>query len=294
MALPTSILCPVDFSSHSERALRHAVALAGAWHARLTVVTVNDALLVAAAAAAGHADTLRDQGEAALLDLLGRVPAHTTRVLPAIDVATGPAADEILLAAARAHADLIVMGTQGLGGTSKLMFGSTTERVIRTTRVPVLAVPDYTPECITVLGGVTRFAVGSVVAAVALDPLDGAVSNAAAAWAEACGATLVVAHVCQEAPAPAWWPFTGSPVPAESLEAARAQVQELAGALDVAPAPQVDVRRGAVPAAIAEITRDRAAGLLVVSRGGGEHRLGAVAYRIMCEADLPTLVVTGR
>lgn len=294
MALPTSILCPVDFSAHAERALRHAVALAGAWHARLTVVTVNDALLVEAAAAAGHAHTLRDQGEAALLDLLGRVPAHTTRVLPAIDVATGPAAEEILLAAVRANADLIVMGTQGLGGTSKLMFGSTTERVMRTTRVPVLAVPAYTPECVTVQGGVTRFAVGSVVAAVALDPLDGAVTAAATAWAAACGAPLVLAHVCHEAPAPSWWPFAGDPVPPESLDAARAQVQALADTLDVTPAAQVDVRRGAVPAAIAEITRDRAAGLLVVSRGGGEHRLGAVAYRIMCEADLPTLVVTGR
>ena len=39
--------------------------------------------------------------------------------------------------------------------------------------------------------------------------------------------------------------------------------------------------------------RDRNAGLLVVSRGGGQHRLGAIAYRIMCEADLPTLVVAG-
>lgn len=294
MALPTSILCPVDFSAHSERALRHAVALAGAWHARLTVVTVNDTLLVEAAAAAGYSDTLRDQGEAALLELLGRVPAHTTRVLPAIDVATGPPAEEILLAAVRASADLIVMGTQGLGGTSKLMFGSTTERVLRTTRVPVLAVPAYAPECVTVQDGVTRFALASVVAAVALDPLDGAVSTAAAAWATACAAPLVLAHVCQEAPAPAWWPFAGSPVPVESVETARAQVQELASSLDVTPAAQVDVRRGAVPAVIAAITRDRAAGLLVVSRGGGEHRLGAVAYRVMCEADLPTLVVTGR
>ena len=294
MPLPTSILCPVDFSSHAERALRHAVALAGAWQTRLTVVTVNEALLVEAAAAAGHAGTLRAQGEAALRELLGRVPAHTTRLTPAIDVATGPAADEILRAAARAEADLIVMGTQGLGGTSKLMFGSTTERVIRTTRVPVLAVPAYTPEGIAVQGGVTRFAVGTVVAAVALEPLDDAVTAAASAWAAACDAALVLAHVCPEAPAPAWWRFADAPAPVASLDAARAQVEALAATLAVTPAPGLDVRRGAVPAGIAEVTRDRAAGLLVVSRGGAEHRLGAVAYRIMCEADLPTLVVAGR
>ncbi len=292
MTLPTSILCPVDFSAHAERALRHAVALAGGWRARLTVVTVNDALLVEAAAAAGYADTLREQGEAALLALLSRVPAHTHRVLPAIEVATGSATEEILLAAGRANADLIVMGTQGLGGASKLMFGSTTERVIRTTRVPVLAVPDYTPEGVTVVGGTSRFAMGSVVAAVALDPLDAAVTSAAAAWAAACGAPLVLAHVCQEAPAPSWWPFAHDPVPPESLDVARTQVQALADTLAATPAPQVDVRRGAVPAILAEVTRDRAAGLLVVSCGGSEHRVGAVAYRIMCDAVVPTLIVS--
>jgi hypothetical protein len=39
--------------------------------------------------------------------------------------------------------------------------------------------------------------------------------------------------------------------------------------------------------------RDRNAGLLVVSRGGGQRRLGATAYRVMTEAEVPTLVVAG-
>lgn len=294
MALPTAILCPVDFSAHAERALRHAVALAGAFQARLTVVTVNDPLLVEATAAAGHADTLRDQVEAALFEALSRVPAHTTRVLPAIEIATGPAAGEILQAADRANAGLIVMGTKGLGGTGKLMFGSTTERVMHTTRVPVLAVPDYSPERMSVEGGTTRFTVGTVVAAIGLDALDADVAGAAAEWAAVTGASLLLAHVCHEAPAPSWWPFSGSPLPPESLETARAALESLAGALPAAAKATIDVRRGAVPVAIANVTRERNAGLLVVSRGGGDHRLGAVAYRIMREADIPTLVVAGR
>ena len=81
----------------------------------------------------------------------------------------------------------------------------------------------------------------------------------------------------------------------ESIEAARARVAAVAAALPSAGADVgIDVRRGAVPAGVAAVTRDRNAGLLVVSRGGGGHRLGAIAYRIMCEADLPTLVVAGR
>ena len=294
MALPTSILCPIDFSAHAERALRHAVALAGAFDAHLTVVTVNDPLLVQATAAAGHADTLRQQVEAALREALARVPAHTSRVVPTIDIATGLAPDEILLAADRCNADLIVMGTQGLGGTSKLMFGSTTERVMHTTRVPVLAVPAYEPERITVEGGATRFAVGTVVAAVGLDPQDATVAGTGAEWAAATGASLILTHVCRDAPAPAWWPFSGNPVPAESMDAARAQVATLADTLPASIEAGVDVRIGAVSAAVAAVTREHAAGLLVVSRGAGGHKLGAVAYRIMREADIPTLVVASR
>ena len=293
MALPSSILCPVDFSVHAERALRHAVALAGAFPARLTVVSVNDPLLVAGAAAAGHAGTLRDQVEAALTEMLGRVPAHSQRVLPAIHIVTGEAATEILNTAARAGADLIVIGSQGLGGTSKLVFGSTAERVMRATKVPVLAVPAYAPERIAVEHGATRFTLGVVVAALGLDPGDGEVARVAAEWAAATGSSLVLTHVCHEAPAPGWWPFPSTPVAPESLEAARAQVAAVAATLPSGAAVATDVRHGAVPAGVAAVTRDRNAGLLVVSRGDGGHHLGAVAYRIMCEADLPTLVVAG-
>jgi nucleotide-binding universal stress UspA family protein len=293
MALPSSILCPVDFSVHAERALRHAVALAGAFHTRLTVVTVNDPLLVASVAAAGHAGTLRDQVEAALTEMLERIPAHTQRVLPAIDIVTGEAAPEILNAAARAEADLIVMGSQGLGGTSKLVFGSTAERVMRAAQVPVLVVPAHAPERIAVEHGATRFTLGTVVAALGLGPADDELARVAAEWAAATGSSLVLTHVCHAAPAPGWWPFLSTPVTPESLAAARTQLDNVAQTLPSSAAVAIDVRQGAVPAGVATVTRDRNAGLLVVSRGDGRHRLGAVAYRIMCEADLPTLVVAG-
>jgi Universal stress protein family len=52
MRIFRSIVCPVDFSEHSVQALRLAVGLAGRDQARLTVLTVNEPLLVEAAAAA--------------------------------------------------------------------------------------------------------------------------------------------------------------------------------------------------------------------------------------------------
>lgn len=293
MALPTSLLCPIDFSPHSERALRHALAITGVFGAHLTVVTINDPMLVAGAEASGYGASLRDQVEAALMDTLGRMPAAASPLLPAIDIVTGVPAEEILRAAERADADLIVMGTRGLGGTSRLMFGSTTERVVRAAHVPVLAVPEYTPERMSVEQGQARFTLSQVVAAIGLDPADTAVAAAAGAWARAGGVLLTLGHVCHDVPAPAWWPFGAAPQSAETNDTARAQLEALARSVPAAAGAMIDVRRGNVPAGIAAMVRDRNAGLLVVSRGGGQHRLGATAYRVMTAAVVPTLVVAG-
>ena len=292
MALPTSVLCPVDFSAHSERALRHALAIAGAFGAHVTVVTINDPMLVAGAEAAGYSESLRDQVEEALQETLGRMPAAASPLLPAIDIVTGAPATEILAAAERAGADLIVMGTRGLGGASRLMFGSTTERVVRAAHLPVLAVPEYTPERMSVEQGEARFTLNQVVAAIGLDATDTTVAATAGEWARACQVPLTLGHVCHDAPAPAWWPMSELPA-AETVDDARRQLDVLARNVPAAHGALIDVRRGRVPAAIAGMVRDRNAGLLVVSRGGGQHGLGATAHRVMTEADVPTLIVAG-
>ena len=290
--LPATILCPVDFSPHAVRALRHAVALAATGGGHLTVLTVNDPLLEAAAAAAGCAHTVRDQVEAALFEILSGIPPTIPPVIPAIDVVTGEAAAEILRAATRCSADLIVMGTQGLGGARKMVFGSTAEGVVRETTVPVLVVPDYMPEHVAFVGGAATVTFGHVVAALGLDAYDDRVATTAAAWAQASAATLTLTHICAEAPLPVWWPLSDMPMPPaleESTEVARGRVTALAATL--AGRAVVDVRRGSIAPSVAAVVRETAAGLLVVSRGGTAHRVGTMAYRVMREADVPTLVV---
>jgi nucleotide-binding universal stress UspA family protein len=290
--LPASIVCAVDFSAHSERALRHAVAVTAVSGGRLTVVTVNDPLLEAAAAAAGRGDTVRDQVEAALVAILGRMPECRPRVVPAIDVVTGDAAPEILRAAARTDAGLIVIGTQGLGGARKFVFGSTTEAVIRESSIPVLAIPDYAPEHIEFSASGTCLPFRHVVAAIGFDRYEAAVAITAATWATATGAALTLTHISPEAPLPVWWPISDMPVPPaleESTDVARRRVEALAATLGVAAS--VDVRRGSVSSSVAAVVHESGAGLLVVSRGGTAHRVGTIAYRVMREADVPTLVV---
>jgi nucleotide-binding universal stress UspA family protein len=69
----------------------------------------------------------------------GAVTPDTVR----LDVTTGKPAVEILRVAHELPAALIVMSTHGLTGVRKLFFGSTTERVLRETTVPVLLTPAH-------------------------------------------------------------------------------------------------------------------------------------------------------
>ena len=143
----TSILCPVDFSAHSERALAYALDLAALTHGHLTIVTVVDAFLDAAANASGARDALTSQTQQEIKGLLDRVAASRKQPYEriGITVEVGEPAREILNQVAECRADLIVMGTQGLEGARRLVFGSTTEKVLRESRVPVLAVPAEIP-----------------------------------------------------------------------------------------------------------------------------------------------------
>ena len=140
-----SIVCGVDFSSGSKKALRAAVDLARTNRSALTVLFSEEPMLVAAAHAAGDARAAKATTTAAL----ERFIARTTRTQPAENVhaivTEGTPADEILKAARREDADLIVVGTRGAGNIARLLLGSTAQRVLRRARVPVLAVPAGEP-----------------------------------------------------------------------------------------------------------------------------------------------------
>jgi nucleotide-binding universal stress UspA family protein len=137
------IVCPVDFSDCSRRALEHAVALARASYAGLTVLHVYSGLSVEdllplsneVVARAVDPDVLRRELEAFVHSVACGLPiaTHLTR---ADDVA-GAIAD----AAATHAADLLVIGSRGRGRLERLLVGSTTERVVAKAACSVLVVP---------------------------------------------------------------------------------------------------------------------------------------------------------
>ena len=142
-----TVLCPIDYSDHSRVALRYAALIADHFGARLLLVTVNDLLLVQAAAMAYDAEYLQLQSQQDLREFYRdtNLPSAAGADDVTYDVRTGKPAPEILKAAADGHADLIVIGTHGLSGARKAFFGATTERVLRETTVPVLVTRKDAP-----------------------------------------------------------------------------------------------------------------------------------------------------
>ena len=138
----TNILCPVDFSEDSERALAAALALVRSTGGHVTIVTVVDALLSAGAAAAGADEALDNQTQQELRSLLERAaPGLPPPSTAAVAVRVGNPAKEILLQAEECNADIIVIGMHGVGAAHKLILGSTSEQVLHKSTVPVLVVP---------------------------------------------------------------------------------------------------------------------------------------------------------
>lgn len=136
------ILHATDFSPASRPAFRRAVALARACRAALVLVhvmTPPSPFISEGASPQSYLDLLvlaRRGAKRRLAAVLGR--ARRAGVRAQAVFAEGLPADEILRAARRAHADLIVTGTHGRTGLSRAFMGSVAERVVRESRCPVL------------------------------------------------------------------------------------------------------------------------------------------------------------
>jgi nucleotide-binding universal stress UspA family protein len=140
------ILCSVDFSEGSLRALEYAVTLAEEGDAQLTVLHVIEVppeLRENPLAEGFDVDRVRAEAEARSLQHLRELIPQDARTYSTVEtqVREGAAYWEILKAAAERSVDLIVMGVQGRGALDLVLFGSNTARVCRTARCPVLIVP---------------------------------------------------------------------------------------------------------------------------------------------------------
>ncbi|GGL59998.1 universal stress protein [Halocalculus aciditolerans] len=134
-----SVLVPTDGSAVADQAVEHAMHIAKQNDAELHVVHVVDPDAIPVSANAGRVeDELTDAGERILEDVRDRAVGKGLYV--ETELLLGTPHVEILDYVDDHEIDLVVMGTHGRGGVSRLLLGSTTERVVRSARVPVLTV----------------------------------------------------------------------------------------------------------------------------------------------------------
>jgi len=139
---PKRILVAVDLSECSAAALRLGARIAEKFSATLAVLHAIPPTTPAPAFSRHVLMPIRSETLSAVENhlvtfirgVIGR------KLMPEYRIVEGDAAEAILFAAAYEKVDLIVLGTRGAGGLSRLTMGSVAERVLRLATVPVLTI----------------------------------------------------------------------------------------------------------------------------------------------------------
>ncbi|HZV79386.1 MAG TPA: universal stress protein [Candidatus Binatus sp.] len=144
MAVFRALFVPVDCSEPSAEATRVAIDLAADQKARITFVNVVETgkLIASVMPGQGYADPVPalDAMRAAGADILKTSVnnAQAAGVKATSQLLDGDCVSCIIQGAAQADADLIVLGSHGRGGLTRLVLGSVAEGVVRNSTVPVL------------------------------------------------------------------------------------------------------------------------------------------------------------
>jgi len=139
----TGILVGVDGSGHSQRALEWAMREAAIRRVPLTVLTVHEAIRGYCSGIAVYPDDPARTEEARVA-----AQAETDKVLAGLD---GPRPESVTVKAvhgfiveelinAGKDADILVLGSRGAGGFTRLMMGSVAGQVAQHAYCPVLLV----------------------------------------------------------------------------------------------------------------------------------------------------------
>ncbi len=143
-----TILCPLDFSQPSYKALDVGIDIASQFGAELVLVNVVRLAAPGVPADPTFAFTgpdnydkaVKQNAEEQLSFAAQRIPPE---LKPTTLVGDGDPAEEITRTAHDQNADLIVIATHGLTGWRHLVFGSVAEKVIRLADRPVLVIPVH-------------------------------------------------------------------------------------------------------------------------------------------------------
>jgi nucleotide-binding universal stress UspA family protein len=273
------IVCGIDFSDHSRRALAWARLLSQRLDQPLIVVHAVEPVLAEAAKITYGPDALQASIEPELRAFVDQGAGSEV----AFQIGVGEPAS-VLNGAALAHqASMLVVGTQGLGRAAQVWFGSTTMRLLRETTIPVLGVPpraSNTPELSSLVVG-TDFSEASTAAVLAAVDLGAR-----------CAVPVTCLHIVPVVAAHTRWNDAVKNAEDSAIRQARRRMEDATAALPAGVQITADVRTGDA----AEVLIGAATGMdaiIVVGLGGADigQRPGTTAYRVVSGADAPVLGV---
>ncbi len=138
------ILVPVDFSEHSEYALEVAASLAKQWKSEIVVLH-----MMGLSEAVFTKDDSQEFMEAQFYMKLAKKrftdfldKPYLKGIKVSETVQNYKIFSEINNVAKEQNIDLIIMGSHGTSGLSEIFVGSNTEKVVRTSEVPVLVIKE--------------------------------------------------------------------------------------------------------------------------------------------------------
>ncbi|MXV63924.1 universal stress protein [Natronorubrum sp. JWXQ-INN-674] len=142
-----TILVPTDGSPGAEPAIENALDLARRYDASVHALSVIDVAELMELDYLGDRtdfertiEPLEDAAKDAVQTVVAQARERDADLEVVTVVRQGIPFEVILEYADRIDADLIVMGTHGRRGLSRFLLGSTTERIVRASPVPVLTV----------------------------------------------------------------------------------------------------------------------------------------------------------
>ena len=136
-----SILCPVDFSDASRKAVQYAREFSASMGSSVYLLNVVEPRPMAVDITLNYVPLEEDLEKAAKADLEVVLQQFLSVGLKAeCSVEIGNPSDVILEKSGELHANLVIMGSHGKTGLSRFIMGSVAETVVRKANCPVLIV----------------------------------------------------------------------------------------------------------------------------------------------------------
>jgi nucleotide-binding universal stress UspA family protein len=145
-----NILVPTDFSDQFDIALNYSTEIAAAVGSTLHIVhVIEPAIMPADAVFSPHAKfvevekSIRENAENKMQEIVDKIDTDNINVKT--ELVYGKPSDKIIDYAKDNKIDVICIATHGTSGVEHFLFGSTTEKVLRKSPCPVIAVrmPEY-------------------------------------------------------------------------------------------------------------------------------------------------------